>query len=165
MPGILRYARAEGLYRSDSVLLLLSVPVAVWNLIPKDPAVRFLSFVRSPNLLLTQDDMKSPSPTKSAVVHSQRVRKSYLSLNKRRRDSSRLTPQPSRMDLGLSELSDGGTPGFEQVGYLYDTHHCLPGSIYQVPTIQSTIASHLSILREAIRTYDRPMRDELCNHA
>ena len=36
---------------SDSNLLLFSLPVALWDMLPKDPAISFVSFVRSRNLL------------------------------------------------------------------------------------------------------------------
>jgi len=45
----------EGQYHSCSTLLLLRLPVAVWNLLPPDPAYSFISFVTSPNLVTGQD--------------------------------------------------------------------------------------------------------------
>lgn len=40
----------EGIFKSDSTLLILTLPVALWDSIPRDPAVTFLAFVRSHNL-------------------------------------------------------------------------------------------------------------------
>ncbi|KAI4128143.1 MAG: hypothetical protein LQ338_002880 [Usnochroma carphineum] len=67
--------RVESVYKSDSTLLLLSLPVAVWDLLPKDPAISFISFVRSRNLMhpegLTQqmikDAMDSLLPTEGVT--------------------------------------------------------------------------------------------------
>nr|OQO25776.1 hypothetical protein B0A51_05986 [Rachicladosporium sp. CCFEE 5018] len=43
--------RPEAAYVSDSCLLLASVPVAVWNAMSLDPAIVFLSIIRSENVL------------------------------------------------------------------------------------------------------------------
>ena len=51
IPNFAIYAHIEGVYRSDSTLLLLSLPVAVWDLLPENPAISFIGFVRSRNLL------------------------------------------------------------------------------------------------------------------
>ena len=51
IPGFVRYANVEGIYKSDSTLLLVSIPIAVWNLIPSSPAISFIGFSGSPNLL------------------------------------------------------------------------------------------------------------------
>ena len=51
IPGFVRYANVEGIYKSGSTLLLLSIPIAVWNLIPPSSAVSFIGFSESPNLL------------------------------------------------------------------------------------------------------------------
>jgi hypothetical protein len=40
----------EGVYGSDSTLLLLSVPVAVWDLLPANPAMTFVGFSRTREL-------------------------------------------------------------------------------------------------------------------
>ena len=51
IPALVKFAHIEGIYRSDSTLLVLSVPVAVWNLLLDSLAVSFIGFVRSVNLL------------------------------------------------------------------------------------------------------------------
>lgn len=70
IPAIVKFARVEGVYHSSSTLMLLSVPVAVWDYIPKNPAINFIAFVRSSNLCIlthpspstVQDDTKNDSP-------------------------------------------------------------------------------------------------------
>ena len=51
-PAVAKWVRVEGVYRSDgsSTVLLLVLPVAVWDLLPGDPAISFVAFVRSRNL-------------------------------------------------------------------------------------------------------------------
>lgn len=51
VPAIAKYAHVEGLYRSNSTLILLIVPVDVWDLLPSNLAVKFIDFVESRNLL------------------------------------------------------------------------------------------------------------------
>ena len=62
VPAKVKYANVEGIYKSDSTIVLLSIAVAVWDLISSDPAIKFLGFVRSHNLL--QYDACVPKLTK-----------------------------------------------------------------------------------------------------
>lgn len=50
-PGLIKYGHVEGIYKSDSILVLLTLPVAIWDLLPNHPAVKFISFVRSWELM------------------------------------------------------------------------------------------------------------------
>ncbi|KAF7554477.1 hypothetical protein G7046_g6809 [Stylonectria norvegica] len=49
-PLLATYVSIEGVYRSYSTLILLSVPVVLWNLLPDHPATQFVGYVRSRNL-------------------------------------------------------------------------------------------------------------------
>ncbi len=51
IPALVKYANIEGVYKSDSTLILISIPIAIWNLVPADPAILFLGFSKSQNLL------------------------------------------------------------------------------------------------------------------
>ena len=51
IPGLVRYANVEGIYKSGSTLLMISIPIAVWNLVPPSSAISFIGFSRSSNLL------------------------------------------------------------------------------------------------------------------
>ena len=51
VPALTKYANVHGVYKSCSTLMILSLPVAVWDLLPKDPAVAFIGFTDSGNLL------------------------------------------------------------------------------------------------------------------
>jgi Fungal Zn(2)-Cys(6) binuclear cluster domain len=51
VPALAKFAHVEGVYHSDSTLLIVSIPVAVWDLLPKTPALGFIGFVRSHNIL------------------------------------------------------------------------------------------------------------------
>jgi hypothetical protein len=50
-PALAKYAKIEGVYPSHSTLLLLTVPVVVWNMLPDNPAFNFVGYARSGNLL------------------------------------------------------------------------------------------------------------------
>ena len=58
VPGLVNHARVDGVYRSGSTLMILSVSVVVWDLLPKNPAMTFIAFVRSENML--QGNCSSP---------------------------------------------------------------------------------------------------------
>lgn len=55
IPALARWIRVESAYVSDSSLLILSLPIAIWDMLPKDPAISFVAFVRSRNLLTPED--------------------------------------------------------------------------------------------------------------
>lgn len=54
IPAIAKYARVEGIYESNSTLMLLSLPVSTWDMIPNNPAVSFIGFIKSQDLLKYQ---------------------------------------------------------------------------------------------------------------
>lgn len=51
VPAFVKYTNVDGIYKSGSTLMVLSIPVAIWDLLPKDPAIAFVGFIRSSNLL------------------------------------------------------------------------------------------------------------------
>ncbi|KAK0110351.1 hypothetical protein ONS96_001967 [Cadophora gregata f. sp. sojae] len=48
-PALAKYATVEGVYKSYSTLLTLSVPLTVWDLLPNDPACSFIGYITTPN--------------------------------------------------------------------------------------------------------------------
>ena len=57
VPAKVKSACVEGVYRSHSTLVLLSIPVATWDMLPDDPAVNFIGFVISENLLQMEEGL------------------------------------------------------------------------------------------------------------
>ncbi|OAA65741.1 homeobox domain containing protein [Niveomyces insectorum RCEF 264] len=53
-PALAKYVKVQGVFKSHSTLLLLSVPVMVWDLLPENQACSFIAFIRSDNLLKEQ---------------------------------------------------------------------------------------------------------------
>jgi len=50
-PALAKYATVQGVFRSHSTLVLLAVPVVIWDLLPQNAACSFIAYVRSTNLL------------------------------------------------------------------------------------------------------------------
>ncbi|KAF8849085.1 hypothetical protein BDZ45DRAFT_663652 [Acephala macrosclerotiorum] len=50
-PALAKFVTVQGAYRSNSTLLLLSIPVSVWDMLPEDPACVFIGYVHSRSLL------------------------------------------------------------------------------------------------------------------
>lgn len=59
-PAIAKYVKVQGVFKSHSTLLLLSLPIMVWDLLPDDPACSFIAFIRSNNLLRESGTTKLP---------------------------------------------------------------------------------------------------------
>lgn len=53
IPTFANTVAVEGVYQSDSTLFLLSLPVAVWDMLPEGPAISFIGFVKTSNMLTT----------------------------------------------------------------------------------------------------------------
>jgi hypothetical protein len=50
-PALAKYAKVQSVFKSHSTLLLVSVPVMIWDLLPEDSACSFIGYVCSDNLL------------------------------------------------------------------------------------------------------------------
>ena len=63
IPQGTRDVKVQGVYRSLSTLIIISMPATVWNLLPNNGAYSFIGFVRSDNLAagLHQDGNLMPS--------------------------------------------------------------------------------------------------------
>lgn len=51
IPALTKYVHIQGVYKSDSTVILGLVPVAIWNLLPEHSAISFVCFVKSENML------------------------------------------------------------------------------------------------------------------
>ncbi|KAG8415043.1 hypothetical protein J3458_008926 [Metarhizium acridum] len=66
-PAMAKYVKIQGVFKSHSTMMLLSMPVMVWDLLPEDPAVSFVAFIRSNNLAIQRQQQQPqrvlvPSP-------------------------------------------------------------------------------------------------------
>ena len=51
VPALVKYTKVDGIFKSSSTLLVLSISAALWDQLPKNPAITFVGFVNSSNLL------------------------------------------------------------------------------------------------------------------
>ncbi|KAK0127369.1 hypothetical protein ONS96_006918 [Cadophora gregata f. sp. sojae] len=68
-PTLVKYAKVEAVYNSFSALVLLSIPVFIWNLLPENAACSFVGYVTSTNFLGL--GRGSGSPAKEVAASSQ----------------------------------------------------------------------------------------------
>jgi len=69
-PALAKYVKIQGVFKSHSTLLLLSLPVMVWDLLPDDPACSFVAFIRSNNLIKGPDRASASSVTAVAPIEA-----------------------------------------------------------------------------------------------
>ncbi|KAM0562583.1 hypothetical protein ACHAPJ_002273 [Fusarium lateritium] len=50
-PAMAKYVKVQGVFKSHSTMLLVSMPVSIWDLLPEDHATSFVAFIRSNNLM------------------------------------------------------------------------------------------------------------------
>ncbi|KAI9698151.1 MAG: hypothetical protein M1836_004153 [Candelina mexicana] len=56
VPSLVNHAKVESVYRAHSMLVLLSMPVAFWDLLPNNPAYTFIGFIKSANASWEPDE-------------------------------------------------------------------------------------------------------------
>ncbi|KAI1777804.1 hypothetical protein F4818DRAFT_407983 [Hypoxylon cercidicola] len=66
IPALAKYVKVQGVFKSHSTLLLLSMPVMIWDLIPEDHACNFIAFIRSNNLVASSQG--GPRPLEEEVT-------------------------------------------------------------------------------------------------
>jgi hypothetical protein len=71
-PALAKWAKVQAVFRSNSTLMILSVPVLIWDWIPDDPACSFIGYVHSLNLLGVEQD-KQGSTSQSETSQKQEV--------------------------------------------------------------------------------------------
>ncbi|KAL6877983.1 hypothetical protein HDV57DRAFT_499646 [Trichoderma longibrachiatum] len=69
-PAMARYVKIQGVFKSHSTLVLVSMPVMIWDLLPEDPATSFIAFIRSNNIA-TQKPQPTPIATSVPAPHFQ----------------------------------------------------------------------------------------------
>ncbi|RBR12618.1 uncharacterized protein FIESC28_08575 [Fusarium coffeatum] len=61
-PAMAKYVKVQGVFKSHSTMLLVSMPVSIWDLLPEDHATSFVAFIRSNNMM-TQKPRNQSVPT------------------------------------------------------------------------------------------------------
>ena len=104
IPAIAKHARVEGIYESFSTLMLISLPVFIWDLIPNNLAVSFVGFIKSQDFLKNRPKESSIAQAASSIPTSARppaviealATKNSLTLGKSREPSARVAGQEVR---------------------------------------------------------------------
>jgi hypothetical protein len=63
-PAMAKYVKIQGVFKSHSTLVLVSMPVMIWDLLPEDPATSFVAFIRSNNIAAQKSQ---PTPIATPV--------------------------------------------------------------------------------------------------
>ncbi|KAK3616679.1 hypothetical protein LTR22_026986 [Elasticomyces elasticus] len=87
--------RPEAAFISDSTYMVVSVPVAVWNAMPADPAIGFLAIVRSANLLSQE----------SGATHTAEVAAENSDGKEPLNVTQRLLGVPANIDVALEDIN------------------------------------------------------------
>jgi hypothetical protein len=69
-PALAKYASIQGIYQSYSTLVLLAVPVVIWNLLPENPACNFVGYAASENLISGQSQRRLSMQQISAQLYN-----------------------------------------------------------------------------------------------
>lgn len=69
-PALAKYVKVQGVFKSHSTLLLLSMPVTLWDLLPDHQACSFVAFIRSNNLIKKPEHDQAPVQTQVEAVQS-----------------------------------------------------------------------------------------------
>ncbi|KAI3397019.1 hypothetical protein diail_11346 [Diaporthe ilicicola] len=72
-PALAKYVTVQGVFKSHSNLLLLSMPVSIWDLLPDDQACSFVAFIRSNNLIKSPRKPEPPAETLADLYSSDRA--------------------------------------------------------------------------------------------
>lgn len=72
-PALAKYVKVQGVFKSHSTLLLLSMPVTVWDLLPDDQACSFVAFIRSNNFVKVPERTETPMQSLGDMVQSDRA--------------------------------------------------------------------------------------------
>jgi hypothetical protein len=60
IPILGKWATIEGIYPSYSTLLMISVPIVIWNMLPDNPACLFIGYVTAPSFTRSLPEPNTP---------------------------------------------------------------------------------------------------------
>ncbi|KAL8869085.1 MAG: hypothetical protein Q9174_004535 [Haloplaca sp. 1 TL-2023] len=79
IPVLAKSVCIQGIYKSDSTLLQLSLPVALWDVMPDNPAVSFIAFIKTDRIIGNRGDHKPGHSTR-------RLKRSHSAISQRTAD-------------------------------------------------------------------------------
>lgn len=132
-PALAKYVKVQGVFKSHSTLLLLSMPVTIWDLLPEDQACSFIAFIRSNNLIKTPKEAERPVQSQAEVLQSDR---SSIFSGTTFRDSI-LAPSISSHLRPQTQASERGTIWRTQSNATLDQQRMAPSSLTPVSSVSS----------------------------
>ncbi|KAJ4263156.1 hypothetical protein NW762_006778 [Fusarium torreyae] len=117
-PLLAKHVSVEAVYRSYSTLLLLSVPVVLWDLLPEHPATQFVGYVKSRNLV-KKNKAKHGAATPIPIAGHTAGHKAEDPFD---------CTSPLRSVSGLSSLDSG-----------YDSNITRPASLVELRHVRQTV--------------------------
>ncbi|KAK5741748.1 hypothetical protein LTR17_003739 [Elasticomyces elasticus] len=97
----------EAIFESGSHYMIVSIPITVWNAMPHDPAINFLSIVHSPNLL--DESLTKPTALTAgqSLAPGQESRTLLRGIVSNQDTGQRTTGSTAELDLKLPSASLG----------------------------------------------------------
>jgi hypothetical protein len=94
MPPEAKAVKVEAIYESTSTLVLLSVPVTIWDALPDNPSYSFVGFVTSSNKVL---ELQTPGQLETISQKAEAIRTTDQTLSGQRSDDeSKMRSQRSK---------------------------------------------------------------------
>ena len=93
VPAFAQTAHVEGIYKAGSSLLLIVLPVEMWDMLGEDKAVQFIAFVNSRNLLKAR-----PSPPPK-LTNQKSTTQALISLRPKNREFGPIYYPPEGRDM------------------------------------------------------------------
>ncbi|KAJ4419327.1 hypothetical protein N0V82_005015 [Gnomoniopsis sp. IMI 355080] len=153
-PALAKYVKVQGVFKSHSTLLLLSMPVSVWDLLPEDQACSFVAFIRSNNLVKAPKEVERTVQSQTEILQSDR---SSIFSGTTFRDSI-LAPSISSHLRPQTQASERGTIWRTQSSATLNQHRPGPTALTPVSSVssQSSGAQRPSLQRTRSTSSYRP---------
>lgn len=161
-PALAKYVKVQGVFKSHSTLLLLSMPVTLWDLLPDDQACSFVAFIRSNNLIKKPEHIEAQVQTQVETAQSDQasifsgttfrdsIFASEFSGQQQSQPSSRSRLDPWRYGTSVSVNEDRVS-----VSGLMHTHPSLPSSRSATPAGSKEAARDAAIVRQPLINQSR----------
>ncbi|KAE9365616.1 hypothetical protein N431DRAFT_563478 [Stipitochalara longipes BDJ] len=82
-PGLAKYVKVEGVFDSYSTVLILSIPVVIWNKLPDNPACQAINYVTSRNLLQSHPTQQISGSSVESAPNTSSISREPFNSNKK----------------------------------------------------------------------------------
>jgi len=162
--SIEKYIRPEGAWESTSALYLFSIPAALWNAIPSNPAYKMLAIIRSENLLKpkyisqpVQVEIEAPTARNAVAGIVSNTPEPVHGVPKHG-ETIEVTSQPGFSQSSVQARSEAASlksPDSAKAGRIYETRFYGSQVAESLPVPESNVASPFQLLFQDIFTICR----------